>query len=126
MRERCNNPNTNRSKSYYEKGITYCNRWDNYINFLTDMGERPLGTSLDRIDNNKGYCKENCRWATPKEQAINTSRNVFYNIFGELFCQEDAKIILGVTIKKLRYMRAHKNLPEGVEFIGRLHALTTL
>lgn len=131
MRERCNNPNTNRSKSYYEKGITYCKEWDDYLVFLRDMGERPNGTSLDRIDNNKGYYKENCRWATPKEQAINTSRNVFYSICGVLFCQEDAKIELNVTIKKLRYMRAKNTLPYGVEFIGRLsneqlQALTTI
>ena len=71
MRERCNNPNGNRSKFYFEKGITYCKEWDNYANFLLDMGERPEKTSLDRIDNNKGYSPDNCRWANAYIQGTN-------------------------------------------------------
>lgn len=119
MRERCNNPNTNRADSYFNKGISYDKRWDSFQLFLQDMGERPENMSLDRIDNNEGYCKDNCRWATKIEQSRNTSRNVFYLINGVNYCQEEAKEILGVTIKKLRYMRKQNTLPNNVKFLGK-------
>lgn len=56
---------------YKNKGIGVCDRWLVYCNFLADMGERPKGMSIDRIDANKGYCKENCRWADCTTQARN-------------------------------------------------------
>lgn len=68
MRTRCNNPNRHNSKNYFEKGITYPKEWDVFSDFVADMGERPEGTTLDRRDSEKGYSKENCRWATSREQ----------------------------------------------------------
>jgi hypothetical protein len=73
MKQRCNNPHNHKYKDYGGKGITYDPRWELFINFLEDMGERPKGTTLDRYPNKTGdYCKDNCRWATPIEQARNT------------------------------------------------------
>ena len=61
-----------KSKSDYKlKGITVCERWYNYVNFYEDMGERPKGYTLDRIDPKGNYEPSNCRWATPKEQRNN-------------------------------------------------------
>ncbi len=73
MVQRCTNPNYYQYKNYAGRGITVCAEWaDNFQQFLSDMGERPPGTSLDRFPNNDGnYEPGNCRWATPKEQSNN-------------------------------------------------------
>lgn len=56
---------------YVTRGITVCERWKKFENFLADMGEAPTGLTLDRMDNDRGYSKANCRWATRKEQTAN-------------------------------------------------------
>ena len=60
-----------------------CDKWVDFIGFYEDMGDPGDGLSLDRIDNNRGYCKENCRWATRKEQCRNTRSNRLMSAFGE-------------------------------------------
>ena len=71
MKQRCLNPNQNSFPYYGGRGITICDRWDDFLNFYEDMGERPEGTSIDRIDSDKGYYKENCKWSTIEEQNRN-------------------------------------------------------
>ena len=75
MKQRCLNRNDKNYKNYGGRGITICPEWLTFINFYKDMGEKPKDKSIDRINNNSGYCKSNCRWATPKEQMNNTRRN---------------------------------------------------
>jgi hypothetical protein len=71
MRQRCCNPKNTDYDDYGGRGISVCARWSKFENFLADMGERPAGTSLDRIDVNGHYQPNNCRWATPIEQRHN-------------------------------------------------------
>ena len=83
MKQRCINKSNHAYKNYGGRGITICKRWLNFENFYKDMGKRPRGMSLDRVDNNKGYYKENCRWATVVEQNNNMRSNHFLTYNGE-------------------------------------------
>lgn len=96
MRARCL-PGNKQAKDYFERGISVCERWQSYANFLADMGRAPLGTSLDRIDNDKGYSPDNCRWADSGTQRRNSRRVNPVSINGEAMLVADAAAVLGVT-----------------------------
>lgn len=82
MKGRCRNPN---DPNYGGRGIIVCDRWLNsFENFLADMGERPLGKTLERINNKTGnYEPDNCVWATPREQSNNRRSNRHFTILGK-------------------------------------------
>lgn len=83
MHNRCKNPNIRNYARYGGRGITVCERWDNFETFLADLGKRPSKMhSLERIDNDAGYSPDNCRWATKKDQCNNTSRSCFLEYDG--------------------------------------------
>lgn len=82
MRNRCRGLKPADARIYRDRGIAVCARWNAYAAFLEDMGEAPDGMSIDRIDNDKGYSPDNCRWATPLEQS-NNSRVVRLVTVGE-------------------------------------------
>lgn len=71
MMDRCHNEKSNAYKLYGARGLHVCERWHDFATFLADMGPRPPGTSIDRIDNARGYEPGNCRWATATQQARN-------------------------------------------------------
>jgi hypothetical protein len=72
MLQRCYNKNSINYEYYGGRGVTVCKRWiQSFDNFIEDMGQNPGGMTIDRLDPEKGYYKENCRWATTKEQTNN-------------------------------------------------------
>jgi hypothetical protein len=77
MLSRCRNPRDTSYKYYGGRGLKVCERWSKFENFLADMGLKPVGTTLDRKNNELGYSKSNCRWATPVQQ--NNNRRRFKN-----------------------------------------------
>lgn len=103
MIQRCSNSNHPDYEYYGGRGIEVCADWLDFLNFLRDMGERPTSKhTLDRINNNLGYSKSNCRWATRKEQSMNTRRNVMVTIEGKTKCLKQWCSELG-----LRYDMVH-------------------
>lgn len=88
MIARCVRPDNTAFHEYGAVGVTVCDRWRNsFAMFLADMGPRPSPKhSIDRKDGQRGYCPDNCRWATPKEQARNTKRNRLITFNGETMC----------------------------------------
>ena len=83
MKQRCTNPKQPGWHRYGAIGITVCDRWNTFINFFHDMGERPDGLSLDRIDNTKGYFPGNCRWTDARTQSNNMVSNVHVTYNGK-------------------------------------------
>ncbi len=101
IKARCNIPTHKAYKWYGARGITVCDRWldkkEGFQNFLQDMGKRPgKEYSLDRIDNNKGYCKENCKWSTMKEQTNNRRSNRVIEYKGERHTMSEWSDITGI------------------------------
>ena len=96
MRSRCRNPKDPYFHRYGGRGIRVCKRWMRFENFVIDMGIRPSGKSLDRIDNEKNYSKTNCRWSTPREQASNKSTNRRISFNGETMILKDWARKLGI------------------------------
>ena len=95
--ERCYNKKKAGFKYYGERGIKVCKRWRKFANFLADMGEKPAGLTIERIDNNGDYAPENCKWATRKEQTRNTTRSRLINFNGKTQCLTDWEKELGFS-----------------------------
>jgi hypothetical protein len=117
MRARCNNPNVRGYENYGGRGIAVCERWDAYANFVADMGEKPEGKTLDRIDNSKGYSPSNCRWATRAEQSRNTRRNINVCIGGTVRCLKDWQLLLDIPARAVMRLADALQMPlrgEGV------------
>lgn len=110
MRRRCNNPNSHKYKYYGARGIVVCERWSKFEAFLADMGERPPGRTLDRVDNDGPYSPDNCRWATVEEQANNMRNNVVCVVHGESLTVAQWCRKLGVTYKALNKARCRTGL----------------
>lgn len=118
MMTRCEWGNHSTFDKYGAVGIKVFHEWHNFENFLRDMGERPIGTSIDRIDNMKGYFPGNCRWATRHEQALNTSRTVKVVIDGKLTIVYDLCDKLGLSRKAVRARAVRR----GYDYVSALRS----
>jgi hypothetical protein len=107
--QRCTNHNNKGYYKYGGRGIKVCDRWLKFENFLADMGECPEDMSLERIDNDGDYCKENCKWATRHEQNRNKRNNVWVELNGERMIITDAIRILCIASATFYlYMKKHE------------------
>lgn len=110
-------------KKYKDKGITYCEKWKTFQGFYEDMFSSYIeGLTIDRLDNSKGYFKENCRWATAKMQANNKTNNVRLEYDGQIKTLAEWAIYLNVTFNSIkmryynRYLKGKITLKELIEF----------
>ncbi|MCI0417994.1 MAG: hypothetical protein L0312_02030, partial [Acidobacteria bacterium] len=99
MHRRCETQSVNGYADYGGRGIVVCGRWsgsNGFVHFLSDMGQPPLGGSIERKDNNKGYCKSNCIWIPKKNQAKNRRYNWRVRLNGEVLNAREATLKLGL------------------------------
>lgn len=101
MVQRCTNPNHKAWADYGGRGITVCERWMVFANFLADMGEKPPRTSIDREKNDLGYAPGNCRWATGTEQARNKRNNAFITANGVTRTRAEWAELIGISASTL-------------------------
>lgn len=102
MKFRCSNAGHEAFPNYGGRGIFVCEKWKIFEGFFADMGERPAGTTLDRIDNSLGYFKENCRWATWTEQGRNRRTNRILTAFGVTKCLSEWAEFTGIGDTTIR------------------------
>lgn len=103
MIRRCKNSTDQAYQDYGQRGIIVSNEWLDFMAFKNDMGPRPPGASLDRIDVNGNYCKENCRWATALQQANNRRNNIRIQYNGEIKTISEWARSTGISKTALRY-----------------------
>lgn len=113
MKNRCLNKNNKQYKDYGGRGITFDERWLEFAYFFEDMGEKPDGMTLDRINVNGNYCKANCRWATREEQQRNQRTQQREDI-GITFdsTHRTCKWQVGISYKNKRYANRFKTFEE--------------
>ncbi len=126
IKQRCNNPKVKNYHRYGARGIKMCTEWENdFQQFVKDMGERPKGHSIDRIDNDKGYNKENCRWATKEENCNNTYKSMIYECQGLKLSETQWARHLGISRNKVMWW-ARKNgiqwVIDNIEILKNLRA----
>lgn len=121
MKRRCNDSKSNNFHRYGGRGITYDPKWENFEGFYEDMNASyKEGLTIERKDNDKNYCKDNCIWATPTQQARNRKSNVYVNT------SKDRMLLIEVAeLYKIPYPRVHQwykagKLEENLKFLDSI------
>ncbi len=116
MKSRCLNPKHKNYHQYGGAGITVCEKWMTWAGFLEDMGERPEGKTLDRIDGKLGYNKSNCRWATKKEQIDNRKPQKSREVLNEdhnIYHRTENCYVVSMSVKgRTKYCGSRPTLKE--------------
>lgn len=117
IKQRCLNPKNTSYENYGKRGITIPNEWLVFENFYKDMGEAPENKSIERVNNEKGYSKENCIWAGRSEQNINKRyENKTTGIKNICYLERDNLYEVGFSRNKKRYRKCFKKLEDAVEW----------
>jgi len=125
MMTRCTNPKSDFFHRYGGRGITVCDRWKgNPKQFFADMGPKPIGHSLDRIDNDKGYSPENCRWASYQTQARNRSDSIQVIYNNESMSIHRAAELSGINVRTLKDRIRSQGLSGEALFIPLIDSAT--
>lgn len=104
MLNRCNNPQSSDYKNYGLLGVSICDEWLSFSKFVEDMGERPNGLTIDRINTYGNYTKSNCKWSTLSQQASNKRNNVRVLVNGEFtYCLKEFCEVIKLSYSKARY-----------------------
>ena len=103
MIRRCDSPNVKEYRNYGARGISYDPEWADFNKFLRDMGERPSGMTLDRINVNGNYTRNNCRWADKKTQSNNRRNNIYITYRGETKTRAEWNRIAGLPAEVLAW-----------------------
>ena len=139
MKERCLNPDKDNYMSYGGRSIKVCDRWiESFDNFMDDMGRRPHGTTLDRIDSNGNYEPSNCKWSTYSEQTLNTDHTLWIDDDGERICLTHFAKKYGIPPTTIKYrinrgylveqlkIKPDANLVYNVEYKGVIYGLRSI
>lgn len=120
IKQRCTNPKNKQWANYGGRGITLCAEWTTFSGFLADMGAAyAAGLSIDRINNDEGYSRTNCRWATAPQQARNNRRNVWVSFRGKTMVLQDWAKELGVSRQAFYYWtKKGYSYEQAVERVG--------
>lgn len=109
--QRCTNPKNRGYKNYGGRGIQVSEEWKKFENFFRDVGDQPPGLTLDRIDNDKGYSKENCRWVSWETQAVNRRNTIYTNVLGEKLPLKTISKVTNISADRLkRRLKNHKTI----------------
>ena len=124
MKSRCYSKTHKRYSDWGGRGIKVCDRWlKSYDAFAEDMGERPKGYTLDRIDNNKGYSPDNCKWSSPKEQSNNKRALYKNNTSGHVCIQLKKPGVWRINHKENGRMVTHKSFYDKESAINAYHSI---
>lgn len=121
IRSRCLSPTNPRYSYYGGRGITICERWESFENFLADMGRKPSPQhSIERKENDGDYTPDNCKWATKSEQALNRRSSVFIEFEGERLRPHEWSKKLGIPLWKIHQRHSLGQPPERILHDGKL------
>lgn len=120
MLDRCENENSPAYHNYGGRGISVCESWQDFMNFYRDMGERPEGMSINRIDNDKGYSRENCEWTNRKAQNRNRRNRHMLTHDGVTKSMAEWSDQIGISIPTIWYRKRLGWSDEQIVTIGKV------